>query len=140
MTGVSRTPQNHGANVVYRRLKARGYEMFAVNPNADKVEGDMAYPDLSAIPGGVEAVVIATGPDHAEATMRECALLGIKQVWMHQAMGRGSVSPVATNYGRLHGITVIDGGCPLMFRPAADPGHRLMRVVCSLTGKVPRQV
>jgi predicted CoA-binding protein len=46
VTGVSRTPGNHGSNVVYKRLRERGYEVFAVNPNADKVEDDPAYPDL----------------------------------------------------------------------------------------------
>ena len=40
VTGVSRHPKNHGSNVVYRRLRERGYEVFAVNPNADEVEGD----------------------------------------------------------------------------------------------------
>ena len=33
VTGVSRQPASHGSNVVYRRLKERGYEVFAVNPN-----------------------------------------------------------------------------------------------------------
>jgi predicted CoA-binding protein len=140
VTGVSRFPQNHGGNVVYRRLKERGYDVFAVNPNADQVEGDLAYPDLSAIPGGVEAVVIATRPEYAESTMRACARLGIKHVWMHRAVGPGSVSDAATQFGRQHGITVIDGGCPLMFKPASDPGHRVMRVVCAMTGKVPKRV
>jgi hypothetical protein len=85
-------------------------------------------------------VVIATRPEAAEATMRECADLGIKQVWMHRAFGGGSVSPAAAAWGRERGIRVIDGGCPLMFEPAADPGHKLMRVVCTLAGKVPKRV
>ena len=71
------------------------------------------------IPGGVDAVVIATAPDNAESTMRECDELGIKQVWMHRSYGAGSVSDTATAYGA-YGITVIDGGCPLMFEPTAD--------------------
>ena len=40
VTGVSRNPEGHGSNIVYQRLKDRGYEVFAVNPNADQVEGD----------------------------------------------------------------------------------------------------
>src|SRR5438552_3788954 len=39
VTGVSRQPKDHGSNVVYRRLRERGYEIFAVNPNAGEVEG-----------------------------------------------------------------------------------------------------
>ena len=42
VTGVSREPKGHGSNVVYKRLRERGYEVFAVNPNADEVEGDRA--------------------------------------------------------------------------------------------------
>ena len=138
VTGVSRTAKDHGSNVVYKRMRERGYEVFAVNPNADEVEGDRCYHDLRSIPGGVDAVVIGTRPEVAEETMRECAELGIRHVWMHRGPGGGSVSPAATAYGREHGITVIDGGCPLMFGPTADFGHKVMRVVYG--SKVPKQV
>jgi predicted CoA-binding protein len=140
VTGVSREPGSHGSNVVYRRLRDRGYEVFAVNPNADRVEGDPTYHDLRSIPGGVEAVVIGTRPETAEATMRECADLGIKYVWMHRGPGAGSVSPEAATYGREHGIAVIDGGCPCMFGPTSDPGHKVMRFVLTLSRNVPKRV
>lgn len=140
VTGVSRNPQGHGSNIVYQRLRERGYEVFAVNPNADTIEGDRCYHDLASIPGGVEAVVIGTRPETAEATMRECDQLGIKHVWMHRSFGQGSVSPEAASFGRGKGITVIDGGCPLMFDPTADFGHKCMRYVFSWTGKVPKEV
>src|SRR5512138_2258111 len=99
VTGVSRTPGGHGSNVVYKRLRDRGYDVFAVNPNAEEVEGDRAYHDLRSIPGGVEAVVIGTRPELAEETVRECAELGIRYVWMHRGPGPGSVSEAATAYG-----------------------------------------
>ena len=50
------------------------------------------------------------------------------------------MSEAAADYGRQHGITVIDGGCPCMFGPTADAGHKAMRVVLSLGGNVPRKV
>jgi uncharacterized protein len=140
VTGVSRQPQGHGSNVVYQRLRERGYEVFAVNPHADEVAGDRCYHDLKSIPGGVGAVVIGTRPETSETTMHECADLGIKHVWMHRSFGAGSVSDAATRYGRERGITVIDGGCPCMFDPTADGAHKAMRFVFTLTGKVPRQV
>lgn len=140
VTGVSRSPGGHGSNVVYRRLRDRGYDVFAVNPNAETVEGDRAYPDLRSIPGGVEAVVIGTRPEHADETIRECTELGITHVWMHRGPGAGSVSETATEYGREHGLTVIDGGCPCMFGPTADVGHTAMRLLFTLSGNVPRNV
>jgi predicted CoA-binding protein len=138
VTGVSREPGSHGGNVVYRRLRDRGYDVFAVNPNADEVEGDRCYPDLGSIPGGVEAVVIGTRPEHAERTVRECVDLGIEHVWMHRAFGQGSVSEAATAYGREHGLHVIDGGCPCMFDPTGDLGHKVLRRV--FARNVPKDV
>ena len=140
VTGVSREAKDHGSNVVYKRLRERGYEVFAVNPNADEVEGDRCYRDLRSISGGVDAVVIGTRPELAEGTMRECAELGVKHVWMHRGPGAGSVSGEAADFGREHGIAVIDGGCPCMFDPTADFGHQAMRVVFTLTGRVPKEV
>jgi len=138
VTGVSRRG-DHGSNVVYKRLRDRGYEVFAVNPNADVVQGDKSFHDLRSIPGGVDAVVIGTRADRAAATVKECVELGIKHVWMHAGPGAASVSADATAYGREHGISVIPGGCPLMFEPTSDGGHRVMKIVLTLTGKVPRQ-
>lgn len=140
VTGVSRTPASHGGNVVYKRLRDRGYQVFAVNPNADTVEGDPAYHDLKAIPGGVEVVVIATRPDQDAATIQECSELGITRVWMHRLFGAGSCSPEAAKVGRQNGITVIEGGCPLMFPPTSDGGHRMLKTFGTWMGKVPRKV
>jgi len=140
VTGVSREGAGHGSNTVYRRLRERGYETFAVNPNADEVEGDRCYHDLKTIPNGVDAVVIGTRPEFADATIRECSDLGIEYVWMHRGPGPGSVSESAAAFGRANGIKVIDGGCPLMFDPSGDFGHKCMRAVFTLTGSVPREV
>ena len=58
----------------------------------------------------------------------------------HLPVGKGSVSAAAARFGREHGITVIDGGCPGMFGATADGGHKVMRAALSLTGNVPRHV
>jgi predicted CoA-binding protein len=140
VTGVSRNPQGHGSNVVYQRLRDRGYEVFAVNPNAGTVEGDPSYPNVKSIPGGVEAVVIGTNPERSGATIAECAELGIQHVWMHRGPGKGSVDLEAATYGRSVGIEVIDGGCPCMFAETADVGHKIMKFFMSLSGNVPKRI
>src|SRR4029450_378468 len=110
VTGVSRTPKTHGSNNVYRRLKDRGYEVFAVHTTTDTVEGDPSYQDLKSIPGVVDAVVIGTRPEIAEDTVRECAELGIKHVWMHRGPGAGSVSAAAALPTRAPAATLRERG------------------------------
>lgn len=140
VTGVSRHPKGHGSNAVYDRLKKRGYNVTAVNPNAETIDGDPCYPTVGAIPGGVEVVVIGTRPERAATTMQECIDAGVTRVWMHRGFGAGSVSPEAAKLGREHGVTVIDGACPLMYGEASDGGHRFICRVLTMTGKVPRAV
>ena len=140
VAGVSRNATGQGGNVVYGRLRDRGYTVFPVNPNAETVEGDRCYPDLASIPGGVDGVVIATRPSAAASIVEECAKLGITRVWMHRSFGGGSVSDDAVALARKNGITVIPGGCPLMFGKTPDGGHRFMCWFGKLTGSVPRSV
>ena len=140
VTGVSRNPKGHGSNTVFDRLVQRGYEVFPINPNATEIAGTQAYPNLASVPGGVDAVVIGTRPEHTLDTVKEAVELGIGKVWMHRSLDAGSVSPDAVAYGRDHGIVVIDGGCPLMFDPAADGAHKFMCGLLKFTGKVPREV
>lgn len=140
VAGVSRNATGHGGNVVYGRLRDRGYTVFPVNPNAVTVEGDRCYPDLASIPGGVDGVVIATRPSAAASVVEDCVKLGITRVWMHRSFGGGSVSDDAVALARKNGITVIPGGCPLMFGKTSDGGHRFMCWFGKLTGSVPRSV
>ena len=139
VVGVSRS-SSEAANLVYRSLRKAGYEVFAVNPNADEVEGDRCYHDLASIPGSIAAAVVATPPAASEGVARECAERGITRVWMHRSFGEGSVSAAAAQVCRERNITVIEGGCPLMFMPGTDIGHKCMRFVLNLTGQLPKQV
>jgi predicted CoA-binding protein len=139
VTGVSRHPNGHGSNVVYRRLRDRGYEVFAVNSNADEVEGDRAYHDLHEIPGGVDAVVIGTRPEIAAGPMRECAELGIKQVWMHRGPGAQRledcrrVRPQPRHHRDRRRL-------PVHVRPHRRSRHKVMRLLFTLAGSVPKHI
>lgn len=139
VVGVSRSG-SEAANIIYRKLRDTGYEVFAVNPNTETVEGDPSYPLLSAIEGGVDVVVIATHPDVAPQVVRESAEAGVKRVWMHRSFGTGSVSEEAVTLCHELGLTVIPGACPLMFLSDADLGHRCMRWILGRMGRLPAPV
>ncbi len=87
---------------------------------------------------GVDGVVIVTRPEITERIVRECGDVGVRRVWMHQGMGKGSsVSQQAVEYCRQHEISVIAGACPMMYGPGVDFGHTCMRWVLKLTGGLP---
>jgi uncharacterized protein len=139
VAGVSRKDSQHPVgNLIYRRLKTAGHDVFAVNPQMRTFEGDRCYPDLQSIPGGVDGVVIITRPETTERIVRDCNEAGVPRVWMHQSLGKGSsVSPEAVEYCRQHGISVIAGACPMMYGDAADFGHTCMRWILRVTGGLP---
>jgi len=139
IAGVSRDASRpSAANLIYRRLKTSGHDVFAVNPHMQTFEGERCYPDLRSIPGGVGGVVIVTRPETAERIVHDCRDAGVRRVWMHQSVGGGSsVSPAAVDYCRQQGISVIAGACPMMFGPGADFGHVCMRWMLRLTGGLP---
>jgi predicted CoA-binding protein len=136
VAGVSRSP-TQAANAVFRKLRGSGFEVFPVNPNTNEVESAPCYPDLGSIPGPIDGVVIATHPDVSVELVRQCAALGISQVWLHRSFGQGSVSPEAIHECRVRGIRCIQGGCPLMYCEPVDLGHRCIRWWLRLGGQVP---
>jgi predicted CoA-binding protein len=137
VAGVTRGEASAPGNLIFRKLRAAGCEVYPINPRAETVEGARCYADLKSAPGPVDGVVLTTPPAATEALVRECAELGIRRVWMHRSFGQGSVSEAAVEFCRGNNIAVIAGGCPMMFCEPVDFGHRCMRWVLRLTGKLP---
>jgi hypothetical protein len=139
IAGVSRDNSHHPiGSAIYRRLKSTGHDVFAVNPAMAMFEGEPCYASVQAIPGGVDGVVIITRPEVTRQVVRDCDAAGVRRVWMHQSVAKGSsVSSDAVEYCEQHGITVIAGACPMMYGPGADLGHRCFRWVLGVTGKLP---
>jgi len=139
VAGVSRHNNNHPVgNLIYHRLKKSGHDVFAVNPNMQTFEGDCCHPNLQSIPGGVDGVVIITRPETTEQIVRDCSDAGVRRVWMHQSLRKGSsVSQDAVEYCRQHSISVIAGACPMMYGEGVDFGHTCMRWILRVTGGLP---
>lgn len=136
VTGVSRSGKLP-ANAIYRRLLASGYDAIPVNPAANSVEGAACYPDLGAIPGKIDGVIVASHPDVSLQLVRQCADLGVKNVWFHRSFGSGSVSDAAVEECGKRGIPCLVGGCPLMYCGPVDPFHRFMRWWLRLRHRIP---
>jgi predicted CoA-binding protein len=143
VVGVS-DKRETGCNLAYRKFKAAGYTVSAVNPRLTTYDGQPCYPDLKSIPDKPEAVFILASPKITEQIVQQCVELGIKHVWMHcmmgtkpgMAAGMTSVSADAVRMCRENGIAVIPGGCPNQFLHP-DFGHTLMRVMWRTIGFFP---
>lgn len=133
VVGVS-DKRDTGCNLAYRKFKAQGYTVSAVNPRITTFEGDPCYPDLQSIPEKPDAVFILTNPRVTDQVVQQCVELGVKHVWMHCMLGTRpgmaasmtSVSQDAVRMCQENGIAVIPGTCPNQFLKP-DIGHAIMR-------------
>ena len=145
VVGVS-DKRETGCNAAYRKFKAAGYTVYAVNPHITTYDGDPVYPDLKSLPETPDGVFILANPKVTDDIVQQCVDLGIQRVWMHCMMGTRpgamasatSVSPAAVKMCRDHGIVVIPGSCPNQYLNP-DFGHSMMRVMWRSLGwmKVP---
>lgn len=133
IAGASRKSVKFG-NMIYKELKAKGYKVFAINPNADTVEGDPCYPNLAALPEKVGGVVIVLPPERAVEVVREAAQAGIKNVWLQQ----GAESKAAIELGEQNGLNLISGECLLMYAEPVGSFHKIHRFFKYLFGGKPK--
>ncbi len=138
VTGVSSTKPD-AANLIFKKFKTADYDVFAINPRAEKVEEVTAYPNLTAVNQKIEGVVIASPPASSSSIIRECIELDIKWIWFHSSINRGSLDDEAADFAEQNGINVIRTGCPLMYIKPVDFPHKCIKWVLNLTGKVPRK-
>jgi hypothetical protein len=138
VTGVSST-QPDAANHIYKKFRNSDYQVYAINPAAEIVEDDKAYPDLSSVDQKIDGVVIASPPASAQIIVENCIRLGIPRVWFHRSVNQGSLDHQAADYAENNGLEIIRTGCPLMYIEPVDFPHRCIKWVLNLAGKVPKR-
>jgi len=130
IVGVSRSGQKFG-NIAYKELKERGYEVFAVHPEAQEIAGDRCYPNLSALKGRVDGVLISVPPSRGIHVLREAADIGLDRVWVQQQAD----SPELLAEAEKLGLNVVSGKCILMYAPPVRSFHAWHRAFVRLFGK-----
>jgi len=132
VVGVSRKKTKFG-NAIYKELKQKGYDVFAINPNINIFEGDTCYPDLRSLPEKIDGAVICVSPVQTEMVVKDAKKAGIKKVWLQQ----GSQSDAAIKYCKENGIDCISNECILMFAQPSAFIHRAHRWIWGALGKLP---
>lgn len=93
VVGANDDPSKYGS-IVYRDLKRKGYQVFAVNPNRETVDGDPAYPNLASLPEAPTIINFVVPPSVTLQVLAEAQALGYKLVWLQP----GSASPEVRSY------------------------------------------
>ena len=120
VAGVSRNPEKYG-HIVYQKLKAAGYTVYAINPNTDYIGADPCYPSLDNVPSTIDCVVTVTPPEVTEKTVRDAGHLRVPFLWMQP----GSESIAAYNLARSLSMQVVSGGPCIMVSIAQRRGQNV---------------
>lgn len=110
VVGASTNRDKYG-NKVFRAYQQTGRDAWPINPRAEEIEGEKAYPDLNSLPSAPRGVSIITPPKITESVVEEAAEAGAKFVWMQP----GAESDEAVKKAKEKGLEVIaDGSCLLV--------------------------
>ena len=104
--GLSSNQQKESFCIV-SYLKEQGYRIIPVNPTADEILGEKAYPDLSSIPDNVDVVQVFRRPEDVPPVVDEAIKIGAKVVWMQE----GIVNEEAARKAREAGLQVVMDAC-----------------------------
>lgn len=81
VVGANQDPDKYG-NMIYRKLKRLGYQVYPVNPMYEEIEGDTCYKDLSSLPVIPEVIDMVVSPKRGRAFIDEAARLGTNYIWL----------------------------------------------------------
>ncbi len=88
-------------------LSSSDYRVYFVNPNADTILGEKAYPDLASLPEVPDIVDVFRKSSDIPAVIDDVLAIGAKVVWMQL----GIWNEDAARYGQSKGLTVVMDRC-----------------------------
>lgn len=108
VVGLSPKPSrpSHG---VAAYMRAHGYRVLGVNPNAESVFHERCYPSLAEAPGPVDVVVIFRKSEYVPEVVDDAIQKRARVVWMQE----GIRNEHAARRAREAGLEVIEDRCIL---------------------------
>lgn len=133
VVGASRYKEkNRFGNMAATELKRRGYEVCLVHPLAKAIDGEAAYPSLSALQGRVDGVLVSVPAEKGADVLREAAAVGLRNVWVQN----GGESPELIRLGEELKLNLVTGKCILMYAQPVRGFHRIHRFIARLSGQL----
>jgi len=106
VVGASRYPVKNGYKL-YAYLRRRNVRAYAVNPFADEIMGEQAYPDLKSLPQRPDVVSIVLNPndglDVVKTAHRQC----VSVIWLQP----GAESADILRYAKDNDFSIVHHAC-----------------------------
>lgn len=106
VVGLSDKPERDSYRVA-RYLQDHGYEIIPVNPMAEEILGQKAYPDLASVPGPVDIVDVFRRSDAVPEIAEAAVKIKPKALWLQLDVQ----SQKAADLARGEGILVVQNAC-----------------------------
>jgi predicted CoA-binding protein len=106
VVGLSDDPSKI-SHQVSAAMQAKGYKIVPVNPNADMILGEKAYPSLKDVPGPIDIVNVFRRPEHTPPIAEEAVAVRAKTLWLQLGIANDEAAEIA----REAGVTVIMDRC-----------------------------
>ncbi|WP_280680102.1 CoA-binding protein [Cryobacterium sp. CG_9.6] len=107
IVGASANPARSSYFVGTYLKQSTGYRVYFVNPNADTILGEKAYPSLASLPEVPDIVDVFRRASDIPAVIEEVLAIGAKTVWVQL----GIWNQEAAEYGESQGLTVVMDRC-----------------------------
>jgi predicted CoA-binding protein len=114
VVGASRDPAKPAHTVPAQMLRF-GWRIIPVNPYADELWEQRAYPILEEIPEPVDLVNVFRPSADATDIVRQAVVIGAHAVWLQQ----GIVSPEGRRMAEDAGIDYVEDACIAVVRAAS---------------------
>lgn len=81
VVGATDQPGKYGG-IVYRDLKRKGFEVYAVNPYRETVDGDPSWPKVSDLPSTPTMAVFVVPAKRGLEVLADIARAGVNRIWL----------------------------------------------------------
>jgi len=107
IVGLSRN-RHKDSYFVGRYLQNAGYTIIPVNPGADEILGQKAYPDLKSIPEQVDAVDIFIKPEYVSEVVDQALEINPDVIWLQLGVGE---HPEEIEKAQNNGVLMVQNRC-----------------------------
>jgi len=107
IVGASPNPARSSYFVATYLQQSSDFRLYFVNPNADTILGQKAYPDLASLPEVPDIVDVFRKPSDIPSVIDDVVAIGAKTIWVQL----GIWNQDAAVYGESRGLTVVMDRC-----------------------------